>query len=96
MNTTSQSEAVKQATVEFTDSGKVIHWTECNANLLEFAEEHNIPALSSCRSGSCGACAVQLLKGNIVYEQMPTIDLGGSEILLCCAKPASSYIKIKL
>ena len=96
MTTTTQLKIVKRASVEFTDSDKILDWTESDGFLLDFAEEHGIPALSSCRSGHCGACAVELLAGEIVYDQEVSVDLGGEEFLLCSAKPASPHMKIKL
>ncbi|GLS91996.1 hypothetical protein GCM10007916_30660 [Psychromonas marina] len=91
-----KSNTVKQALIEFTDSQKTLSWSESDGFLLDFAEENGIAAISSCRSGHCGACAVQLLDGEIMYDQETSVELGGREILLCSAKPASPHIKLKL
>jgi len=88
--------AVKQAIIEFSDSQKTLTWSESDGYLLDFAEDNGIAVISSCRSGHCGACAVQLLEGEIIYAQQTSVELGGREILLCSAKPASPHIKLKL
>lgn len=92
----SSLKVVKQATIEFLDSNKTISWTESDGCLLDFTEANAIPVISSCRSGHCGACAVELLSGEVVYDQDASVELGGNEILLCSTKPAASHITLKL
>jgi ferredoxin len=93
---TSKLKVVKQATVEFSESKKTLQWSETDGNLLDFAESAGISAMSSCRNGHCGACSVELIAGQVVYEQDVSADLQGNQILLCSAKPASKHIKIKI
>jgi len=88
--------AVKQATVEFTESQKTFLWSEADGCLLFFAEAQGIPARSGCRSGYCGACSVELLAGKVVYEGAMSVELAENEVAMCSAKPASDYIKLKI
>jgi ferredoxin len=85
-----------KATIEFADSYKILVWSESDGCLLDFAEANNLPAISSCRSGYCGACVVELLAGEIIYEQEISVKLGDNEVLLCSAKPATPHIILKL
>lgn len=87
---------VKQATIEFTESKKIIHWSESDGCLLYFAEAQGITALSGCRSGHCGACVVELLMGEVVYDREVSVVLKRGEVIMCSAKPATSQIKIKI
>ncbi len=93
---TAKNKAVKQAKIEFTVSQKTVLWQESDGSLLDFAENLGIPALSSCRSGYCGACCVELLSGEITYLDDIDVELNKGEILLCSAKPLTNHIKIKL
>ncbi|PKG40351.1 2Fe-2S iron-sulfur cluster-binding protein [Psychromonas sp. Urea-02u-13] len=92
----SKLKVVKQATVEFSESNKTLQWSETDGNLLDFAESAGISPMSSCRSGHCGACTVELVAGQIIYEHDVSADLQGNQILLCSAKPATKHIKIKI
>jgi len=87
---------VKQATIEFSESKKILPWCEADGPLLFFAEAQGIPTRSGCRSGYCGACVVELLEGKVVYESGMSVELNASEVAMCSAKPASSYIKLKI
>ena len=80
----------EEAIVRFVDSGVEKAWSdEDDGTLLEFAEDHGLTPEFGCRSGSCGACKVQLLSGNIVYEKEVSAPVNEGEILICCAVPAS-------
>jgi len=90
----SESSAVsiaEEAIVGFVDSGVEQAWSDDeDGTLLEFAEDHGLTPAFGCRSGSCGACKVQLLSGNIVYEKEISSPVSEGEILLCCALPANN------
>ncbi len=75
--------------VEFSASKKEAVWDASAGTLLELAEEKGIEAAFSCRSGSCGSCAVGLLKGKVEYEETPAYPVEKNEVLLCCAAPSS-------
>jgi len=82
-------EPAKQARVMFSRSGVMLTWSENDGSLLELAEKHGLSPISSCRSGNCGACAVQLLSGNVFYKQDIGAPIGPNEVLLCSAVPAA-------
>lgn len=75
--------------VVFTASGKEARWQPGSGSLLELAEARGLKPEHSCRAGSCGSCAVRLLKGKIAYPVEPTAPVGPGEILICSAVPAS-------
>lgn len=91
-----KSNTLKQATIEFSESNKTVIWSESDGFLLDLADVQGIPAQSNCRSGFCGACAVELLSGEISYEQEVSAELNENQILLCSAIPATSHVKIKV
>lgn len=92
----SKSKQLKQATIEFTESKKMVIWTESDGFIIDIADEAGIPALSNCRSGFCGTCAVELLSGEVSYDQEVSAEINEKQILLCSAIPATSHIKIKV
>jgi predicted pyridoxine 5'-phosphate oxidase superfamily flavin-nucleotide-binding protein/ferredoxin len=82
-----------EAIVSFVDSGVEQAWSDDDdGTLLEFAEDHGLTPAFGCRAGSCGACKVQLLSGNILYEKEISAPVLDSEILLCCAVPATDGV----
>ena len=58
--------------VMFTASAKEARWQPDGGSLLDLAESRGLKPEHSCRSGSCGSCAVRLLKGSIAYPVAPT------------------------
>lgn len=73
--------------VTYRGSGIELMWDASENTLLELAEENGIDAPFSCRSGSCGSCAVKLLKGKVSYDKTPAYPVSEDEALLCCAVP---------
>ncbi|WP_419252840.1 pyridoxamine 5'-phosphate oxidase family protein [Caulobacter sp. ErkDOM-YI] len=73
--------------VEFRASGKHATWRPGDGTLLELAEREGLSPLHSCRSGSCGVCAVKLLSGVVGYENSPTAHYEDGEALICSAAP---------
>lgn len=82
--------------VMFTASTKEARWQPDSGSLLELAESRGLKPEHSCRSGSCGSCAVRLLKGKIAYPVAPTAPVGPGEILLCSAVPASGSPSLEI
>lgn len=84
--------------VMFTVSAKEARWQPDGGSLLDLAESRGLKPEHSCRSGSCGSCAVRLLKGSIAYPVAPTAPVGPGEILICSAVPAkgSETLEIEL
>ncbi|MGD1918195.1 MAG: ferredoxin--nitrite reductase [Pleurocapsa sp.] len=62
--------------------------------ILDAAEKVEVEIESSCRAGTCGACTVKILKGEVTYEENYDAlgDLSAGEILACCARPVSSVV----
>jgi uncharacterized protein len=76
-------------TVEFAKSGKTALWRPKAGSLLELAEASGLSPLHSCRSGSCGTCAVSVLKGDVDYSEPPLHEIADGEALICLARPRS-------
>ncbi|MFY8195394.1 MAG: 2Fe-2S iron-sulfur cluster-binding protein, partial [Novosphingobium sp.] len=90
--------AESSVSVVFTASGKEARWHPEGGSLLELAESRGLKPEHSCRAGSCGSCAVRLLKGRVAYPVTPTAPVGPDEILICSAVPAagSETLEIEL
>ncbi len=73
--------------VTFARSGKIAHWRPRDGSLLDLAERQGVAALSSCRSGVCGACSARLLKGCVDYPAAPAHDIDPGAALICVAHP---------
>lgn len=82
--------------ITFKRSGFEQRWNAGDATLLETAEQHGLSPPYSCRSGSCGSCAIQCLKGEVAYRTRPTAPLNPGEILLCCSVPAAGTESLEL
>jgi ferredoxin len=65
-------------------------WEPGSGRLLDLAERVGLAPDFSCRSGSCGACRVPLVGGEVTYDARPTFDVTAGEALLCCSVPARS------
>jgi ferredoxin-NADP reductase/predicted pyridoxine 5'-phosphate oxidase superfamily flavin-nucleotide-binding protein len=76
-----------EAVIKFVKSGFEQRWNANDATLLETAENHGLTPNFSCRNGTCGTCAVRLLKGSITYRTKPVVTPTEGEVLLCCAVP---------
>lgn len=63
--------------------------------LLDSLEAQNIEVHYQCREGYCGSCRVQLLQGEVHYNEEPMAWVNDDEILPCCCIPKSD-IKIKI
>jgi ferredoxin-NADP reductase len=78
--------------VRFSRSGRTLAWDGRDANLLDFAERHELSVASGCRSGSCGACQTRLLSGVVTYADLPDHDIPPGHCLLCVGKPQSALV----
>jgi ferredoxin-NADP reductase len=78
--------------VRFNRSGRTLAWDGQDANLLDFAERHDLSVESGCRSGSCGACQTRLLSGAVAYADKPDHDITPGHCLLCVGKPLSALV----
>ncbi|MEO1220939.1 MAG: pyridoxamine 5'-phosphate oxidase family protein [Pseudomonadota bacterium] len=80
--------STKSVPVLFAASSKEARWEPESGTLLELAEERGLTPEFSCRGGSCGSCAVKLLKGSITYPNGVSFVTEKDEILLCSTVPA--------
>ncbi|MCF8211681.1 MAG: 2Fe-2S iron-sulfur cluster binding domain-containing protein [Rhodoferax sp.] len=75
--------------ITFAKSGKQVSWQPGCANLLEFAETHQVAVNSGCRSGNCGSCQTTIRSGQVRYREAPDFDPEPGTCLLCVCTPAS-------
>lgn len=75
--------------VRWNRSGRTLSWTGADANLLDFAERHNISVESGCRSGSCGSCETKIARGTVLYAVEPDHPISAGYCLLCIGRPGS-------
>ncbi len=73
--------------VTFRRSGRTLAWDGEDANLLDFAERHELSVESGCRSGSCGTCEVKLISGTAHYAEDPEHEVAPGHCLLCVGSP---------
>lgn len=78
--------------VRFHRSGRTLVWDGQDANLLDFAERHDVAVDSGCRSGGCGTCETRLVSGAVYYASQPDHDMAPGHCLLCVGKPASALV----
>lgn len=74
--------------VAFAKSGKEARWDAAAGTLLDLAEARGLTPEYSCRGGSCGTCAVNVLAGKVTYETRPSAKVDADQALICCAIPA--------
>lgn len=79
--------------VEFKKSGLTAHWNSSVETLLELAEDAGVTADSSCQSGTCHTCLVQVIEGTFEYGESDVFKPDGdNEILICSAIPTSNMV----
>jgi hypothetical protein len=81
----------QQYKLHFKSSQRTLTWDGANP-ILDMAEEAGIFIDSSCRSGNCGTCEIQLHEGDVDYEEEPAIDITPGYCLGCVAKPRTDVI----
>lgn len=86
----------KTADVHFTKSNITATWIPENGTLLEFAEQHGLKPMYSCRSGSCGACSCTIESGEVSYQKKPSFNPESGQILMCSARPAENTTTLML
>ena len=90
------SGTVDSSSVEFTLSEKSIP-IGADQTILEAAEENDIEIDNSCRAGSCGACKVTMLAGEVDMEIQDALDENeiSSGVILACQAKAKSDLRIE-
>lgn len=78
------------AGVSCRDSATDFSWNPEDGVLLEALESAGIDAPSLCRAGSCGQCAVRLLKGSVSYPIEPSASVSAGQVLTCVSVPAEA------
>ncbi len=73
--------------VMFRRSGRTLVWDGQDANLLDFAERHDLSVESGCRSGSCGTCETRVISGTVRYAEKPDHETLPGHCLLCVGTP---------
>ena len=73
--------------VMFRKSARTLVWDGKDANLLDFAERHDVLVESACRSGSCGTCQVKLTSGTVSYAKKMNFEVSPGHCLLCVGSP---------
>ncbi|QCI18166.1 2Fe-2S ferredoxin-like protein [Buchnera aphidicola (Aphis nasturtii)] len=65
-----------------------------HTSLLSILKKHNIHIGYQCKSGYCGTCRIQIIKGKIIYSiKQPIAALfKKNEIFPCCCKPEGDII----
>lgn len=89
--------ALSDATVVFVKSGKT-HVVPKGRTLLNAAEECGIAMESLCRTGTCGACKVKLISGDVKMRRddaLTSSDLRQHLILACQSRATSAQIQIE-
>ena len=82
--------ALPSLEVMFRRSARTLAWDGKDANLLDFAERHDLSVESGCRSGSCGTCEVKLNSGTVRYAEKPDHEITAGHCLLCVGFPESA------
>lgn len=73
--------------VSFSLSEKQAELTDQERSILELAEALSVEINSGCRAGSCGSCAVKLVKGKVRYREKPSAEIDPGYCLACVAQP---------
>jgi ferredoxin-NADP reductase len=76
--------------VNFVRSGKTLKWDGSCGNLLDFAEQNDIPMDSGCRAGNCGTCITAIRSGDIEHISPTGMDVEKGSCLACISVPKSA------
>lgn len=83
--------------VVFGRSARDTHWGDVEGEtLLELAERRGLAPEHGCRVGSCGACRVRLVAGEVSYDRRVRVDGLGEDVLICCARPRRGTRTVEL
>jgi ferredoxin-NADP reductase/MOSC domain-containing protein YiiM len=78
--------------ITFSRSGISTNWSSAYGSILELAEACDVPTRFACRSGVCHTCVTGIVSGSATYTQPPLEEPPATEILICCAAPASDLV----
>ena len=78
--------------ITFARSGLAVPFDTGQSNLLDFADECDVPTRWSCRTGVCHMCATPLLSGEVTYAPDPLEPPSPGQVLLCCSRPSTDLV----
>ncbi|MEU8849459.1 MOSC and FAD-binding oxidoreductase domain-containing protein [Streptomyces sp. NPDC048564] len=78
--------------VTFARSGISVPFPDGKRNVLEFADDCDVPARWSCRTGVCHTCTTPLLSGEVTYSPTPLEPPPDGHVLICCAQPSTDVV----
>lgn len=87
----------KQVTIELYGDVHTFELQE-DESILDAALRNDIDAPYACMSGTCNSCQAQVVEGEVVMEDAEALtddEIESGEILTCCARPSTDYLKIK-
>lgn len=73
--------------VSFAASSRQVECEDVERSILDLAESISVEIASGCRAGSCGTCAIRLLKGKVRYPDQPSAPIEPGFCLACIAHP---------
>ncbi len=85
------------AVLEFAESGVVLTVSDPEATILELGLEAGVDLLFSCAAGGCAACMLDIVSGEVEYEDPDGICLDDDEIsdglcLACVGRPRGHLV----
>ena len=85
------------AVLEFAESGVVLNVSDPEATILELGLEAGVDLLFSCAVGGCAACLLDIVSGEVDYEDRDGICLDDDEIddglcLACVGRPRGHLV----
>jgi len=92
MNLKSFNYKMTDSIIEIINLKKIFYKT--NNSILSILESNNINLEYQCRSGYCGMCRIELVKGKVFYfiKQPVAALFKKQEIFPCCCKPNGNII----
>lgn len=85
------------AVLEFAESGVVLNVSDPEATILELGLKAGVDLLFSCAAGGCAACMLDVVSGEVEYEDPEGICLDDDEIsdgmcLACVGRPRGHLV----
>jgi ferredoxin len=78
--------------VTFARSGITTRFPADRRSVLELADDCDVPARWSCRTGVCHTCITPLLSGQVTYSPAPLEPPADGQVLICCAQPGTDIV----
>jgi len=78
--------------ITFKRSDKTLTWNPQAEHIYELAMDNDIRLESGCLTGSCGACQVAIIEGDVEYDDEPSFECEAGSCLTCCCKPKGPVV----